>query len=94
MPLLSPVSCLLFYLVLLLLWAVHVTVCTSAESSCCFCSLARPAAAVVLALVSALLCTAVSALTRTLVGGELLRRVSLVLAGATLSFLVGRSWLC
>uniref|UniRef100_K9INJ7 Putative glycosylphosphatidylinositol anchor synthesis protein n=1 Tax=Desmodus rotundus TaxID=9430 RepID=K9INJ7_DESRO len=73
-PLLSPVSCLLFYLVLLLLWAVHVTVCTSAESSCCFCSLARPAAAVVLALVSALLCTAVSALTRTLVGGELLRR--------------------
>ncbi|KAM5338316.1 GPI ethanolamine phosphate transferase 2 isoform 2-T2 [Glossophaga mutica] len=73
-PLSSPVSCLLFYLALLLLGAVHVIVCTSAESSCYFCSLAWPAAAAVLALVSALLCAVVSALTRTLVGGELPKR--------------------
>ncbi|XP_036903439.1 GPI ethanolamine phosphate transferase 2 isoform X1 [Sturnira hondurensis] len=73
-PLSSPVFCLLFYLTLLLLWAVHVIVCTSAESSCYFCSLAWPAVAAVLALVSALLCAVLSALTRTLVGGELLRR--------------------
>ncbi|XP_028359579.1 GPI ethanolamine phosphate transferase 2 isoform X2 [Phyllostomus discolor] len=73
-PLSSPVSCLLFYLTLLLLGAVHVIVCTSAESSCYFCSLAWPAVATVLALASALLCAVASALTRTLVGGELLRR--------------------
>lgn len=92
MPLSSPVFCLLFYLTLLLLWAVHVIVCTSAESSCYFCSLAWPAVATVLALASALLCAIASALTRTLVGGEPLRRVRLVPAEAAPSFHVGRFW--
>ncbi|KAM7155918.1 GPI ethanolamine phosphate transferase 2 isoform 5-T5 [Molossus nigricans] len=73
-PLSSPVFSLLFYLVLLLLGAVHVSVCTSTEGSCYFCSLSWPTVGVVLALVSALLCAVLSALTRTCVDGKLLRR--------------------
>ncbi|XP_054437810.1 GPI ethanolamine phosphate transferase 2 isoform X1 [Pteronotus mesoamericanus] len=73
-PLPAPVSSLLFYVTLLLLWAVHVAVCTSAESSCYFCSLAWPTAAAVLALVAALLCAVVAALTRALLGARLPRR--------------------
>nr|KAF6501912.1 phosphatidylinositol glycan anchor biosynthesis class G [Molossus molossus] len=73
-PLSSPVFSLLFYLVLLLLGAVHVSVCTSTEGSCYFCSLSWPTVGVVLVLVSALLCAVLSALTRTCVDGKLLRR--------------------
>lgn len=76
---LSPVCSLLFYLAFLLLWAVHVVVCTSAESSRYLCSLAWPVAGGVLALVSALLCGVLSTLTRTCVNGKLLRRVRLAL---------------
>ncbi|XP_054564862.1 GPI ethanolamine phosphate transferase 2 isoform X3 [Eptesicus fuscus] len=71
---LSPVCSLLFYLTFLLLWAVHVVMCTSTESSRYLCSLTWPMAGGVLALVSALLCGVLSALTRTCVDGKLLRR--------------------
>ncbi|XP_036272924.1 GPI ethanolamine phosphate transferase 2 isoform X2 [Pipistrellus kuhlii] len=71
---LSPVCSLLFYLAFLLLWAMHVVVCTSAERSRYLCSLTWPMAGGVLALVSALLCGVLSALTRTCVDGKLLRR--------------------
>lgn len=74
---LSPVCSLLFYLTFLLLWAMHVVVCTSTESSRYLCSLTWPMAGGVLALVSALLCGVLSALTRTCVDGKLLRRVRL-----------------
>lgn len=70
-PLSSPVFSLLFYLAFLLLWALHVIVCTSAESSCYLCSLSWPAAGVVMVLVSALLCAVVSALARMFVDGKL-----------------------
>lgn len=88
-PLSSPVFSLLFYLVLLLLWAVHIGVCTSAEGSCYFCSLSWPTVGAVLVLVSALLCVATSALTRTCVDGKLLRRVRLAPAGTAPSFWIG-----
>ncbi|XP_019513557.1 PREDICTED: GPI ethanolamine phosphate transferase 2 isoform X3 [Hipposideros armiger] len=72
-PLWSPVSSLLFYLLLLVLLAVHVTVCTSAESSCYFCSLPWLAAGGVMMLVSALLCAVLSALAKASVGVQHLR---------------------
>ncbi|EPQ20457.1 GPI ethanolamine phosphate transferase 2 [Myotis brandtii] len=71
---LSPVCSLLFYVMFLLLWAMHMVVCTSTESSCYLCSLAWPMAGGVLALVSALLCGVLSTLTRMCLRGKLLRR--------------------
>ncbi|KAM9742208.1 GPI ethanolamine phosphate transferase 2 isoform 5-T5 [Dama dama] len=71
-PLLSPVCSLLFYLLLLALAALHVAVCTAADSSCYLCSLPWPAAGGVMALTAALLCAVVSALTRTFAGGKCL----------------------
>ncbi|KAK2509094.1 hypothetical protein MC885_011506 [Smutsia gigantea] len=68
----SPVFSLLFYLVSLILWALHVTVCTSAEGSCYLCSLSWPAAGIVMMLISALLCAVLSALTKVMVSGQLL----------------------
>lgn len=82
MPLWSPVSSLLFYLLLLVLLAVHVTVCTSAESSCYFCGLPWLAAGGVMMLVSALLCAVLSALAKASVGVQRLREVRRVPAEA------------
>ncbi|XP_078223894.1 GPI ethanolamine phosphate transferase 2, catalytic subunit isoform X3 [Callithrix jacchus] len=69
-PLSSPGFSLLFYLVILVLSAIHVIVCTSAESSCYFCGLSWLAAGGVMVLASALLCVIVSVLTNVLVGGK------------------------
>lgn len=55
---------LLFYLMFLILSAIHVVVCTSVESSCYLCSLPWLAAGGVMVLVSALLCVIASALAR------------------------------
>ncbi|XP_016051348.1 PREDICTED: GPI ethanolamine phosphate transferase 2 isoform X2 [Miniopterus natalensis] len=73
-PLSSPLFSLLFYLMFLLLWATHVVVCTSAEGFCYLCSLSWPTAGSVMVLVSVMFCAVVSALTRTCVDGQLLRR--------------------
>ncbi|CAO2638996.1 GPI ethanolamine phosphate transferase 2, partial [Lemmus lemmus] len=73
-PLLSPVFSLLFYLVFLVLSAIHVLVCTSSESSCYLCSLPWLAAGGVMVLVSALLCVILSALIRMVVDGTLLKK--------------------
>ncbi|XP_055101948.1 GPI ethanolamine phosphate transferase 2 isoform X4 [Symphalangus syndactylus] len=70
----SPGFSLLFYLVILVLSAVHVIVCTSAESSCYFCGLSWLAAGGVMVLASALLCVIVSVLTNVLVGGNTPRK--------------------
>ncbi|XP_069352602.1 GPI ethanolamine phosphate transferase 2 isoform X6 [Eulemur rufifrons] len=70
-PLSSPVFSLLFYLMFLVLSAIHVIVCTSAESSCYFCGLPWLAACGVMALISALLCAIVSVLTKMFVRGNL-----------------------
>ncbi|XP_023556327.1 GPI ethanolamine phosphate transferase 2 isoform X4 [Octodon degus] len=71
-PLSPPVFSLLFYLVFLVLSAIHVVVCTSAESSCYFCSLPWLAAGGVMVLVSALLCVIASALARMVMDSTLL----------------------
>ncbi|XP_049645937.1 GPI ethanolamine phosphate transferase 2 isoform X2 [Suncus etruscus] len=71
-PLLSPVFSLLFYLMFLFFLAVHVIVCTSAETSCYFCSLSWLMAAGVMFLISALLCALVSALSKMFVSGQFL----------------------
>ncbi|XP_053433475.1 GPI ethanolamine phosphate transferase 2 isoform X3 [Nycticebus coucang] len=63
-PLSSPVFSLLFYLMFLVLSAVHVIVCTSAESSCYFCGLPWLVAGGVMVFMSALLCAIVSVLTK------------------------------
>ncbi|XP_057627760.1 GPI ethanolamine phosphate transferase 2 isoform X2 [Chionomys nivalis] len=73
-PLLSPVSSLLFYLLFLVLSAIHVLVCTSSESSCYLCSLPWLAAGGVMVLVAALLCVILSALIRMVVDGTLLKK--------------------
>uniref|UniRef100_A0A2K5LDB8 Phosphatidylinositol glycan anchor biosynthesis class G (EMM blood group) n=1 Tax=Cercocebus atys TaxID=9531 RepID=A0A2K5LDB8_CERAT len=73
-PVSSPGFSLLFYLVILVLSAVHVIVCTSAESSCYFCGLSWLAAGGVMVLASALLCVVVSVLTNMLVGGNASRK--------------------
>ncbi|XP_045384049.1 GPI ethanolamine phosphate transferase 2 isoform X2 [Lemur catta] len=70
-PLSSPVFSLLFYLMFLVLSAIHVIVCTSAESSCYFCGLPWLAACGVMALISALLCAIMSVLTKMFVRGSL-----------------------
>uniref|UniRef100_A0A8C9QD35 Phosphatidylinositol glycan anchor biosynthesis class G n=1 Tax=Spermophilus dauricus TaxID=99837 RepID=A0A8C9QD35_SPEDA len=73
-PLWSPVFSLLFYLVFLVLSAIHVIVCTSATSSCYLCSLPWLVAGGLMVLVSALLCAIVSTLTRTVIESTLLRK--------------------
>uniref|UniRef100_A0A2I2Z3E2 Phosphatidylinositol glycan anchor biosynthesis class G (EMM blood group) n=1 Tax=Gorilla gorilla gorilla TaxID=9595 RepID=A0A2I2Z3E2_GORGO len=73
-PLSSPGFSLLFYLVILVLSAVHVIVCTSAESSCYFCGLSWLAAGGVMVLASSLLCVIVSVLTNVLVHGNTPRK--------------------
>lgn len=59
-PLSSPLFSLMFYLLCLVLSAVHVIVCTSAESSCYFCNISWLMALGAIMLVSALLCVIVS----------------------------------
>nr|XP_020670568.1 GPI ethanolamine phosphate transferase 2 isoform X1 [Pogona vitticeps] len=58
---LSPLCSLLFYLMCLLLCAVHVVVCTSTESLCYFCSISWLTAIGVIVLMSGLLCVLLSA---------------------------------
>ncbi|XP_025777224.1 GPI ethanolamine phosphate transferase 2 isoform X4 [Puma concolor] len=78
-PLWSPVFSLLFYLMFLVLSALHVIVCTSAESSCYFCGLSWLMAGGVMVLISALLCAVVSALAKMFASGKLLSKVRLAL---------------
>uniref|UniRef100_D3YTQ6 Phosphatidylinositol glycan anchor biosynthesis, class G n=1 Tax=Mus musculus TaxID=10090 RepID=D3YTQ6_MOUSE len=73
-PLLSPVFSLLFYLVFLVLSAIHVLVCTSSESSCYLCSLSWLAVGAVMLLVSALFCAILSALIRMVIDSTLLKK--------------------
>lgn len=84
-PLWSPVFSLLFYLVFLVLSALHVIVCTSAESSCYFCGLSWLTAGGVMALISALLCAVVSALAKVFADGKHLRKVRLIFPCRTLA---------
>ncbi|XP_043402455.1 GPI ethanolamine phosphate transferase 2 isoform X9 [Chelonia mydas] len=60
-PLSPPLFSLLFYLMCLMLCAVHVIVCTSAESLCYFCSISWLTAVGVMMLISALMCVILSA---------------------------------
>lgn len=60
-PLSLPLFSLLFYLMCLMLCAVHVIVCTSAESLCYFCSMSWLTAVGVMMLISALMCCILSA---------------------------------
>lgn len=85
-PLWSPVFSLLFYLMLLVLSALHVIVCTSADSSCYFCGLSWLTAGGVMVLISALLCAVVSALAKMAANGKLLSKVRLIAEHRTLSF--------
>ncbi|XP_074086216.1 GPI ethanolamine phosphate transferase 2 isoform X2 [Macrotis lagotis] len=62
-PLSSSLFSLLFYLMVLILSAVHVIVCTSAERSCYFCSVSWLMAVGVMMLISALVCMIMSLLT-------------------------------
>ncbi|XP_007955696.2 GPI ethanolamine phosphate transferase 2 [Orycteropus afer afer] len=64
-PLSSPLFSLLFCLTLLVLSAVHVVVCTSAESTCYFCSVPWLVASGAVLLMAALLCAIVSAVSKT-----------------------------
>ncbi|XP_044768999.1 GPI ethanolamine phosphate transferase 2 isoform X4 [Neomonachus schauinslandi] len=73
-PLWSPAFSLLFYLMFLVLSALHVIVCTSAESSCYFCGLSWLTAGGVMALISALLCAVVSALAKMFAAGKFLSK--------------------
>nr|XP_012416392.1 PREDICTED: GPI ethanolamine phosphate transferase 2 isoform X3 [Odobenus rosmarus divergens] len=73
-PLWSPVFSLLFYLMFLVLSALHVIVCTSAESSCYFCGLSWLTAGGVMALISALLCAVVCALAKMFADGKFLSK--------------------
>ncbi|KFP08492.1 GPI ethanolamine phosphate transferase 2, partial [Calypte anna] len=59
-PLSTPLFSLLFYLVWLILCAIHVIVCTSAESLCYFCSMSWLTAVGVMMLISALMCSILS----------------------------------
>lgn len=93
-PLWSPVFSLLFYLVFLVLSALHVIVCTSAESSCYFCGLSWLTAGGVMALISALLCAVVSALAKVFADGRLLRKVRLIFPCRTLAIVSYFAVLC
>ncbi|KAM9507412.1 GPI ethanolamine phosphate transferase 2 isoform 3-T3 [Guaruba guarouba] len=63
-PLSPPLFSLLFYLVCLMLCAVHVIVCTSSESLCYFCSVSWFTAVGVMMLISALMCGILSAIAK------------------------------
>ncbi|XP_074711637.1 GPI ethanolamine phosphate transferase 2, catalytic subunit isoform X1 [Strix uralensis] len=63
-PLSPPLFSLLFYLMCLMLCAVHVIVCTSAESLCYFCSMSWLTAVGVMMLISALMCVILSAIAK------------------------------
>ncbi|XP_051633431.1 GPI ethanolamine phosphate transferase 2 isoform X3 [Manacus candei] len=63
-PLSPPLFSLLFYLMCLMLCAVHVIVCTSAESLCYFCSMSWLTAVGVMMLISALMCGILSAIAK------------------------------
>ncbi|XP_061311047.1 GPI ethanolamine phosphate transferase 2 isoform X2 [Pezoporus flaviventris] len=65
-PLSPPLFSLLFYLMCLMLCAVHVIVCTSAESLCYFCSMSWFTAIGVMVLISALMCGILSAIAKIL----------------------------
>uniref|UniRef100_A0A672F612 Phosphatidylinositol glycan anchor biosynthesis class G n=1 Tax=Salarias fasciatus TaxID=181472 RepID=A0A672F612_SALFA len=71
LPVLSALLSLPFYLLCLLLASVHVLVCTSAESSCYFCSLSWGLVFAAVAFSSAMFCILVSIATRRLpLGGD------------------------
>ncbi|XP_059689683.1 GPI ethanolamine phosphate transferase 2 isoform X5 [Gavia stellata] len=63
-PLSPPLFSLLFYLMCLMLCAVHVIVCTSTESLCYFCSMSWLTAVGVMMLISALMCGILSAIAK------------------------------
>ncbi|XP_058280078.1 GPI ethanolamine phosphate transferase 2 isoform X4 [Hirundo rustica] len=63
-PLSPPLFSLLFYLMCLMLCAVHVIVCTSAESLCYFCSMSWLTAVGVMMLISALMCGILSTIAK------------------------------
>ncbi|XP_058682871.1 GPI ethanolamine phosphate transferase 2 isoform X2 [Poecile atricapillus] len=65
-PLSPPLFSLVFYLMCLMLCAVHVIVCTSAESLCYFCSMSWLTAVGVMMLISALMCGILSAIAKIL----------------------------
>ncbi|XP_066470632.1 GPI ethanolamine phosphate transferase 2 isoform X2 [Tiliqua scincoides] len=67
---LSPLSSLLFYLMCLTLCAIHVVVCTSAESLCYFCNISWLTAVGVIMLISGLLCLILSALEKMFVNSK------------------------
>ncbi|XP_025954482.2 GPI ethanolamine phosphate transferase 2 [Dromaius novaehollandiae] len=70
-PLSPPLFSLLFYLMCLMLCAVHVIVCTSAESLCYFCSMSWLTAVGVMVLISALMCGILSAVGKILESSRL-----------------------
>lgn len=78
LPVLSALLSLPFYLLCLLLASVHVLVCTSAESSCYFCSLSWGLVFAAVAFSSAMFCILVSMATRRLpLGPKIHGKVSL-----------------
>lgn len=78
LPVLSALLSLPFYLLCLLLASVHVLVCTSAESTCYFCSLSWALVFVAVAFSSAMFCILISLAARRLpLGLRLHRKVSL-----------------
>ncbi|KAM8909655.1 GPI ethanolamine phosphate transferase 2 isoform 5-T5 [Spinachia spinachia] len=72
LPVLSALLSLPFYLLCLLLASVHVLVCTSAESSCYFCSLSWGLVFAAVAFSSAMFCILISMVTRRLPLGSLI----------------------
>lgn len=77
LPILSALLSLPFYLLCLLLASVHVLVCTSAESSCYFCSLSWGLVFAAVAFSSAMFCILVSIATRRLpLGAKIHGKVS------------------
>ncbi|KAL8202917.1 UNVERIFIED_CONTAM: hypothetical protein K2H54_030651 [Gekko kuhli] len=74
-PLSLPLCSLLFYLLCLLLCAVHVVLCTSTESLCYFCSISWLSAIGVIMLVSGLLCVILSALEKRCLNPKLVVKV-------------------
>ncbi|XP_073541015.1 GPI ethanolamine phosphate transferase 2 isoform X2 [Phyllobates terribilis] len=64
LPLASPVFSLFFYMMCLVLAAIHVIVCTSSENMCFFCSISWMMAMAIMVLISALLCILLSVLAK------------------------------
>ncbi|KAM4809786.1 GPI ethanolamine phosphate transferase 2 [Rhinophrynus dorsalis] len=63
-PLSSPLFSLFFYMMCLMLCAIHVIVCTSAKSVCFFCSISWVLAGAIMILISALCCITLSILVK------------------------------